>query len=79
MEISAEELEYILNAVLEKSKCQHGHSSSNPTGEWSHVPYNDELDKCAHNRLSKYLDLQSNPMHSFLKVNLADICQFSLS
>ncbi|ETE64457.1 Calpain-9, partial [Ophiophagus hannah] len=53
MEISAEELEYILNAVLEKSKCQHGHSTSTPTGEWPHALYDNELGKSAHNRLNK--------------------------
>ncbi|KAG8123604.1 hypothetical protein E2320_019027, partial [Naja naja] len=53
MEISAEELEYILNAVLEKSKCQHGHSTSTSTGEWPHALYDNELGKSAHNQLNK--------------------------
>uniref|UniRef100_A0A8C6X967 Calpain 9 n=1 Tax=Naja naja TaxID=35670 RepID=A0A8C6X967_NAJNA len=61
MEISAEELEYILNAVLEKSKCQHGHSTSTSTGEWPHSSGNEKLEfnefKLFWDKLKKWISL----------------------
>ncbi|KAL7987586.1 hypothetical protein Chor_006505, partial [Crotalus horridus] len=75
--ISAEELEYTLNAVLKKSECRHNQNPSILTCKWPHVPYGDELGNSVCNRFNKYLDLQSNPLHSFLEISLAEIYEIA--